>query len=386
MSTQPHFEADGVAGLSSLFIHDIPLLDVRAPIEFQRGAFPTACNLPLLDDEERRQVGIRYKQAGQEAAIALGEQLVSGSIRQQRIDQWCNFITQNPDAKLYCFRGGLRSKTVQQWLQAEGIAIQRVEGGYKQLRRYLIDSLDRSASSQRFIVVAGKTGCGKTHLLEELPSSFDLEGRANHRGSAFGRRVHEQPSQIDFENHVSIDLLKICQHSPKQIFVEDESRAIGSLSVPHLLHKRMSESPLAVIEQKLEERVQVILNDYILANFDDFKTSYEHTHFQMFAEFLRQSLSRIRRRLGDDSFSEIAQAMDDAINLHEQNGETVHHANWIAPLLTRYYDPMYEYQLDKKSDRIVFRGDRNEFLAWASHLTTHDSAQTPNQIQNQNKQ
>ena len=356
------------AVLSELFTSDTPLLDVRAPVEFMRGAFPMAHNLPLLNDEERHQVGIRYKQAGQNAAIELGNELVSGPVREQRLQAWADFITRHPEARLYCFRGGLRSRTVQQWLHEIGIQIPRLEGGYKKMRRFLIDSFEQMTAQQDLIIIAGKTGSGKTHLLEEVAFSLDLEGTANHRGSAFGRRLGGQPSQIDFENQLAIDMLKLNRHCPAHVFVEDESRAVGSLSVPQNLFDKMRAAPLAVIEQSLEERVDVILNDYILANYRDFESHFPDDHFPRFADYLRQSLERIRRRLGDDKFQLIVGALDEALVAHEEQGDTGGHANWIRPLLSQYYDPMYDYQLNKKLQRLVFRGNQQEFLAWAKHI------------------
>jgi len=93
-----------------------PLIDVRAPVEFAQGSLPGAVNLPLMVDEERHQVGIAYKQQGQQAAIALGERLVSGEIKQARVAAWQAYLAQHPDASIYCFRGGLRSQIAQQWL------------------------------------------------------------------------------------------------------------------------------------------------------------------------------------------------------------------------------------------------------------------------------
>ena len=36
----------------SIFLSDTPLMDVRAPVEFSKGSFPQASNVPLLDDEQ----------------------------------------------------------------------------------------------------------------------------------------------------------------------------------------------------------------------------------------------------------------------------------------------------------------------------------------------
>ncbi len=379
----PQVDTATDAALSDLFVNDIPLLDVRAPVEFVRGAFPTARNLPLLDDAEREQIGIRYKQAGQDAAIALGHELVSGPVRERRVQSWQDYIRQHPSAMLYCFRGGQRSRIVQQWLQESGVEITRIQGGYKRMRRFLIDSLDRQVATHSFIVIAGKTGCGKTQLLHELNSTLatlDLEGRANHRGSAFGTRLGGQPSQIDFENQLAIDLLKLDRHKlqakdPGYIFVEDESRAVGSLSVPPSLFAAMRSAPLAVIEQPLDERVAVILNDYILANYADFQRAFADEHCQRFADYLRKGLGKIRRRLGDQHYPVIEQKLETALREHEEHGDVTGHSGWISHLLTHYYDPMYDYQLSKKSQRLIFRGSKDEFLAWSSHLGGEESAQ-----------
>lgn len=76
------------ADYQQILLSGAPLFDVRAPVEFSRGSFPGAVNLPLMDDVERTQVGTCYKQHGQEAAIALGHRLVSGELKQARIDAW----------------------------------------------------------------------------------------------------------------------------------------------------------------------------------------------------------------------------------------------------------------------------------------------------------
>jgi len=100
----------------SILLNDIPLLDVRAPVEFDQGAFPLARNFPLINNQEREDIGIRYKKKGQDEAIKLGHELVQGEIKQQRVKHWQNFFEQHPLGVLYCFRGGMRSKISQQWI------------------------------------------------------------------------------------------------------------------------------------------------------------------------------------------------------------------------------------------------------------------------------
>ena len=64
-----------------LFLQDTPLLDVRAPVEFIKGAFPNATNRPILDDQQREIIGKRYKNAGQDEAIRLGLKLATDEVR-----------------------------------------------------------------------------------------------------------------------------------------------------------------------------------------------------------------------------------------------------------------------------------------------------------------
>lgn len=351
-----------------LFLQQVPLLDVRAPVEFLHGAFPGAVNLPLLNDEERDQVGKTYRRAGHDAAVALGHALVSGTVREQRLQQWQTFLQQNPGAALYCFRGGQRSRIAQQWLAEAGVNVPRIRGGYKALRRFLINRLELPVSS-RLLLIAGRTGSGKTSLLNQFVHSIDLEALAAHRGSAFGRRVQPQPTQINFENAMAIALLRLLQDPPPAwLLAEDESRAIGSLSIPLTFYQSMRTAPLAVIEEPVELRAQVILRDYIQVNFLEYRAAFPQQHEQLFADYLKGSLLKIRKRLGAELFVTLDQALQQALCMHFRDGDPQAHAGWISDLLTRYYDPMYEYQLGTKSDRIVFRGNSREFLSWASHL------------------
>ena len=356
------------SAFAELFISDTPLLDLRAPIEFKRGAFPAATNLPLLDDEQRRAVGTRFKQAGRDGAIALGHELISGEIRRQRLEVWGSYLTANPGALLYCFRGGLRSSVVQQWLREAGFEVPRIEGGYKALRRFLIDTLDRVALKCRFIVIGGKTGSGKTQVVNALPFSVDLEGLARHRGSAFGKRMQPQPNQIDFENLLAVAFLKLPYRNARRVFLEDESRAVGSLSLPPELFNAMRSSPLAIIEESPASRVDTILNDYIDSNHRDFKARHPDSCEQRFAGYLLGALDRIRRRLGEENHAAIRQLMQRALDVGDRDESLALHRQWIHKLLADYYDPMYDYQLSKKSQAIVFRGTRQELLAWAAGI------------------
>jgi tRNA 2-selenouridine synthase len=206
----------------SILLSDTPLLDVRAPMEFAQGAFPHAKNWPLMNDEERHHVGLTYKQKGQDQAIELGHELVSGHIKQARVAQWVEFAKANPQGYLYCFRGGLRSRISQQWLAEAGIQYPRIIGGYKAMRTFLLESLEQNIDASSFVLVAGFTGCGKTEVMKELTAAIDLEMLAHHRGSSFGKHATDQPVQIDFDNRLAIALLRLSTRGIKKIALEDE--------------------------------------------------------------------------------------------------------------------------------------------------------------------
>ena len=341
------------------------MLDVRAPIEFIKGAFPLASNMPLLDDDQRRRVGTAYKQYGQQAAIELGHRLVSGEIKDQRVTAWKEWRQAHPQGWLYCFRGGLRSQIAQQWLADAGVHILRVPGGYKALRQFLTETIEEVSEKRHFAVVAGPTGSGKTALLRSLSASADLEGLAGHRGSAFGSQLSGQPEQISFENALAIRFLQLSALDARVWYLEDESKAIGSLSVPHRLYETMRRSPLALIRAPLETRTNTILNDYIRENLREFQELDPALGFTRFSQYLLGSLSRIERRLGGDRYKEIAGDMQEALRRQANCGDTDAHAVWIVKLLQHYYDPMYAYQLNKRQAIVSFEGSGEEFLAWA---------------------
>ena len=175
-----------------IVLDDTPLIDGRAPVEFERGAFPAAVNLPLMNNEERRLVGIRYKERGNTEAVKLGEELVSGDIRRQRIEAWAAQLNQWPDTLLYCFRGGQRSEISQRWIAEEtGKIIPRLKGGYKAFRNYLIDRLDPSSLKSKSILLGGRTGTGKTLLPRQLDHAVDPEAIANRLRKPAGMGVHQ---------------------------------------------------------------------------------------------------------------------------------------------------------------------------------------------------
>ena len=350
----------------SLFLNDVPLMDVRAPVEFSRGSFPNTENAPLMNDEERHRVGICYKEKGQDKAIELGHQLVSGDIKAQRIEAWKRFVARHPNGYLFCFRGGLRSRLTQQWIRDAGIDYPLVKGGYKALRRFLIDSLEAQIKSGEFRILSGRTGTGKTRVLQGLPNPVDLEGLANHRGSSFGRQVTPQPSQIDFENRLAVAMLK-AHHHGGPIYLEDESRLVGRCALPESLKERMAVSPLLILEQPMEERIGIIREDYVEGMFTDYvNRDGAEAGWLNFRDYLLSAIDRIRKRLGGERHRQLRSLMEDALMQQEKTGETGAHNAWIQALLQDYYDPMYDYQLSQKEGRILVRGGPQTILDWAS--------------------
>ena len=287
-----------------LFVNDIPLMDVRAPVEFNRGAFPMAENFPLLDDDQREAVGICYKHEGQQAAIEKGHALVRNEVREARISAWIEFARRHPHGALYCFRGGLRSQITQQWMHEAGIDFPVVSGGYKALRTFLLTSLERAVKQCSFTLVGGKTGCGKTTLIQDLEQAIDLEAAAYHRGSSFGRHAKSQNTQINFENRLAIDFLKAQHACVHDIVLEDESRTIGRAGLPKYLFEKMRRSRIVVIEEPFDARLQRLLDEYVLGMHTEFCALEEDGDgFEALSAYLLEGLERIRKRLGPASTS-----------------------------------------------------------------------------------
>ncbi len=349
-----------------ILLSGAPLLDVRAPVEFNKGAFPNAVNLPLMNDSERQKVGTCYKLRGQQAAIALGHQLVCGDIKAERIRGWQEFARAHPQGYLYCFRGGLRSQLSQQWLAQEGgIAYPRIIGGYKAMRSFLLDALDGLSNHSELVVVGGLTGTGKTEVLAQLANAIDLEGHANHRGSSFGKHATPQPAQINFENNLAIDFLTKSDRGMDRFVVEDESRAIGRCALPLALYAAMSAAPIVWLEDSLAGRVERILQDYVVDLRAEFTALHgEEQGFVAFAHRLRESLDNILKRLGGERHRRLAATMDAALTEQRRSGALDGHRDWIAGLLTQYYDPMYAFQRQAKAERIVYSGNREDVVGY----------------------
>ncbi len=343
---------------SNLLASDVPLIDLRAPAEFARGAFPNAVNRPLLTDDERAEIGTLHKRRGRDAAIRRGHELVAGEVRDARIKSWTDFLNQHPEAWIYCWRGGLRSAIAQSWLLEAGWSVPRVEGGYKRLRQACLDVFDAErVRAKHWLVLAGRTGVGKTAVIETLSDAIDLEALARHRGSAFGGHGGGQPTPIAFENALAIDYLK---HRGPRLIVEDESRTIGRLALPQSWHARMQQAPVVLLEAPMAERIAHIRAEYV-----DESLANGTSEAALFTRH-QAALDRIKKRLGHDRHVEVGEALKAGFS----NGN---HEGWIERLLTWYYDPMYDYQLKTKQRRVEFRGERPQVSAYLQNAATNSS-------------
>lgn len=352
----------------SLVINNTPMFDTRAPVEFSQGAFPHTQSLPLMSDKERELIGTCYKNKGQDKAIELGHELVQGDVKQARVDAWLEFINNHPHGALYCFRGGLRSQITQQWIyEATGIDYPRLKGGYKALRRYLIDETDRIMGNITPVIIGGQTGCGKTLLLDHIQQTIDLEGLANHRGSAFGNTTTVQPTQIAFENELAIELIK--KQGNSHLVFEDEGANVGTVHIPDCVKNQTSKADLILLEASTDERIEVSMDAYVINMHRDFIAQDQVKGFDNFVNYWLKSLEKIQKRLGLERYKIMKSQVELALNGFKNTNSFDGFLPIVESLLVDYYDPMYNYQIQKKLDRVVFKGSRSEVLDYINSLS-----------------
>ncbi len=352
----------------SIVLNRTPLIDVRAPVEFANGAFLNAVNLPLMDDEERRLVGICYKKEGNAAAVKLGHELVSGEIKQRRIRAWSELMASKPDAMLYCFRGGQRSKISQEWISESGKEITRLKGGYKAFRNYLMHETERSTERFKPIVLGGRTGSGKTILLKKVKNAIDLEALANHRGSSFGRKINPQPTQINFENALAYELISKLEEGFKHLVFEDEGKNVGSVYMPKPFATYLAEAPRVILETSTQERVETTFEEYVLEAQQMYKEAGYEDPLSTWQEDIQKAMDRIMKRIGSERHKEVCAIFKSAVDEQMRSGSLDAYKEWAEYLLREYYDPMYDYQIQKRSELIAFRGSSEEVLEYLKRL------------------
>ncbi len=305
------------------------LLDVRSESEFKQGHIPGAVNIPLLNNEHRVIVGTTYKQKGREAAVLAGFDLVGnkfGDFVREALK-----LSSEKEVMLYCWRGGMRSNIMAWILSMAGFKITLLKGGYKMFRRW---TLDQFTHSKKIIVIGGRTGSGKTEVLRVLKEKgeqvIDLEALANHKGSAFGGLgENPQPRNEHFENLLALEWSKISDD--KILWLENESRTIGSVSLPVGVYERMQTSPVVEMKVDMELRIELILEVY-----GQFPT-----------DVLVETTLKLQKRLGGLRTKQAVEA------LQENNKRA-----WLEEILF-YYDGTYDYGMSQRKPESILQVTRS---------------------------
>ncbi|TAL72586.1 MAG: tRNA 2-selenouridine(34) synthase MnmH [Bacteroidetes bacterium] len=301
-----------------------PVVDVRSPSEYNSGHIPGSINLPLFDDIERAIVGTRYKKEGRIPAILEGLKLTA-PVMTTKLEKALS-ISKNGELLVHCWRGGMRSEAMA-WLFSLGdIKTEVLEGGYKSYRHYILESLSQK---KKMIILGGMTGSSKTHLLRFLKGYgqqiIDLEGLANHKGSAFGSLGQlPQPSTEHFANLLFEEWKHINQDLP--FWIEDESRNIGTVFMPDKFYSNMQHSPAIILMMNMKTRLPRLLEEY---------TNYP-------SEAIKASILRISKRLGGDNTREAIYAVE--------KGDFAK----AIEITLFYYDKAYQFGLKKKSPENIF--------------------------------
>ncbi len=353
-----------------LLLNDVPMLDVRAPVEFAKGAFPSSRNLPILDDQQRHDIGTVYTQQGQNAAVALGLELATAEVRQQRLDAWSDYLRAHPEAHLYCLRGGLRSRTTQAWLKDRGIDVTLIKGGYKAMRNYALQQFENLSANAPLLVLAGATGSGKTLVIQQWQHAIDLEGKSLHRGSAFGGTFTPQPSQISWENAIAIDWLKRTQISDHPVLVEAESQLIGRIFLPQYLQDAMANSSVVVLEVPLQQRIELLREDYVSHALNHFKKTVPDDPWMALDAHVSENLQRIRKRLGGERCDYLVHCVRGAVKALRDSDDWGGFDHIIEVLLREYYDKLYAHKMQVREQQSIFRGDRESVLQWLAEKYT----------------
>jgi len=240
------------------------IIDARTPSEYALDHIPGAVSAPVLNDDERGQVGTLYKQVSPFEAKKRGGALVAKNVA-RHVEHLFSKKDKSWRPLVYCWRGGKRSGAMAHILREIGWQADTLPGGYRAYRRWVVEQLGTIPAGLEFTVVQGPTGSGKSRFLAALARAgaqvLDLEALAAHRGSVLGGLPHEpQPTQKWFESQVLAALQKFDRSRP--VFVEGESKKIGELQVPDALIARMRESCCITLQTDLETRVTLLLEEY----------------------------------------------------------------------------------------------------------------------------
>lgn len=310
---------------SALQLNDAVCIDVRSPLEYGQGHIPGAVNIPIFNDDERALVGTTYKVSGQEKAKQQGLSIVSPKLP-EIVSQINMYYKADKKIIVYCWRGGMRSKSIVNILGLMGIPAFQLIGGYKSHRRLVIDNLATFSLKPAIVMLCGSTGVGKTSILNKLAEKsipvLDLEKLANHRGSAFGQIGLGQPATA--QNFDSDILYKLRELNEKDFIVlECESKRVGNVYVPDVLYQKMQKGIKILLTAEMDIRITRLINEYT-----DVYLKNKHK-IEMSLEILRPRLGskKTDKLLADLALGKIR----DVVQL----------------LLTDYYDPLYGYGKSK---------------------------------------
>jgi len=321
-------------------------VDARTKEEFKEATIPGAVNIELLNFEERKIIGTIYKNQSPKKAKFKGVELVSPKIP-KLIKQVNSLQKKYDNIIIFCSRGGLRSESLAEFSCLAGIEVYRLNGGYKSYRHYILDKLENYQFKGELVVLHGNTGVGKTYILKEIEKMggkiIDLEGIANHRGSAFGSiGLKEAYNQKYFES-LLWEELDLKDKKGRKMFVEAESKRIGNSVIPNFFYKKMKDGDDLLIKADIETRVENIYLEYI----KDIKKNKEQFKVRVL-ESINAIEKYIVKKAGKKCFGEL-------IELAE-NGDF---KNLTKKLLLNYYDPMYKHS-QKKIDnyKAIIRADK----------------------------
>ncbi|MCL1865728.1 MAG: tRNA 2-selenouridine(34) synthase MnmH [Spirochaetes bacterium] len=296
---------------------DNPLyVDVRAPIEYDEDHIPGAINLPIFNDEERKEVGTLYKILGKDEAIKRGAEIGG-----KRIVDIIKSLTDIKDKTIiiYCARGGMRSASVASIINSLGTKTYKIINGYKSFRKNVLEYLSTVIIKPKIFILQGFTGTGKTEILRFINNSIDLEAIAGHRSSIFGGIGLRQKSQKFFETSLWNRLEEL--KNEKFIIFEGESRKIGNLHIPENIFNQMREGAMINIEAPMGKRIEIIRNEY--------------SEFCM-NEAILKIVNSLRKRLGSKKTDMLIEFYNNG-NIDE----------FIRILLLDYYDILYKHTLDR---------------------------------------
>jgi tRNA 2-selenouridine synthase len=294
---------------------EMVLIDVRSPSEYKNFTIPGSINIPFFDDAERAEIGTLYKQVSVEAAKERGLEIISAKLPEFVRE----FKKIEGDKVVFCWRGGMRSRTTATLLSLMNVHVHRLEEGIRAYRKWIVAQLEQKEAPSQAFVLNGFTGAGKTRILKALQKEgypvIDFEGMANHKGSIFGQIGLEPNNQKVFDSLLVHQLRKL-QNSP-YVLIEAESHRIGKVVVPPFLSDMKNESLHLIIDMPMEERVKEILEDY---------RPWEHQ------EECIEAFGRIQSRIHVPVAKQI-----------ESDLETGDFASAIQLLLEHYYDARYKH-------------------------------------------